>query len=393
MNAVQMFELILNSGIRTTTYKFGLLTSIVDYVIENPIEPQQNNFHFIPTFYLAKQFLAYYYPLVINDVKQGPTIDNKYSTKIRKHIIDFVDSENKDKELPFPLVTENTNKLILFVENNELPLKLVKLLFEIRRIIIDQPMQHIRKTKGEQVSIFGLLTNELAFQEDYEKHREAGKKLKWVEVKEKNQWNELLEIENLELFFGHQTYTEISNLRFWLRDVLIKRWAQESNEKYNNNKTDILPYYDLWKNTPERDSALIRNYRDIYIENGLATCLYCGKTVEKELQLDHLLPWSKFPVNGFWNLYPSCAKCNSLKSDRIPKISADLVKRIKNHLAFCLDYDGKQKSLFTNDLEKLYATKFKNKISSKKDKNIEEIIEYISNISNNLLESLPGQEF
>jgi len=238
-----MFELLLNSGSRSTTYKFGLLTSIVDYIIENPIEPQQNNFHFIPTFYLAKQFLAYYYPLIINDVKQGPPKkENNYSTKISKLISEFIDSEKKLRERPFPLITENTNKLILFIENEKLPLKLVKLLFDIRKIIIDQPMQYIRKTKGEQVSIFGLLTNELAFQEDYEKHREAGKKLKWTEVKEKNQWNELLEIESLELFFGHQTYTEISNLRFWLRDVLIKRWAQESNEKYNKNKTDILQY-------------------------------------------------------------------------------------------------------------------------------------------------------
>jgi len=109
-------------------------------------------------------------------------------------------------------------------------------------------------------------------------------------LKEQNHWFELLEIENLELFFGHQTYTEISNLRFWLRDVLIKRWAQECNEKYNENKTDILSYFDLWKITPERNSALIKKYRDCYIENGLTICTYCGKFIEKDLQLDHLLP-------------------------------------------------------------------------------------------------------
>jgi len=98
-------------------------------------------------------------------------------------------------------------------------------------------------------------------------------------------------------------------------------------------------------------------------------------------------------VNGFWNLYPSCVKCNSQKSDKIPIITVDLEKRVKNHLTSCLNYVGSQNSLFIIDLEKLYKNKFNNKISSKNDKIIEEIIEYLSNISSNLLESLPGQEF
>jgi len=394
MNAVQMFELILNSGSRSSTYKFGLLTSIVDYIIENPIEPQQNNFHFIPIFYLAKQFLAYYFPLVLNDVKQGPEIKNKSSTKIRKLLLDFIEFEKKSQRLQFPLITENTNKLLLFIENDELPQTLVKLLFEIRRIIVDQPIQYIRNTKGDQVSIFGLLANEVNFQADYDIHRDTGLKLKWSKVKEKNTWNELLAVDNLSVFFGHQTYNEISTLRFWLRDVLIKRWAQECNERFNDKKLDLLRYFDLWKITPERDNVLIKKYRDIYLEQGLRICMYCDKFVEKDLELDHLLPWSKFPVNGFWNLFPSCSSCNSKKSDKIPLMETKLIDKIRKHLDYCLTIEFDKKNIFNDDLNKLYYKKFKTSTNhNSKEQVIEEIIEYICNVSNDLLVNLPGQEF
>jgi len=83
VNAIQMFEYILNNGVKTTTYKYGLLTGIVDYIIENPLEPPKNTFHFIPIFHLAKQFLVYYYPLVLEGIRQGPDMKDRNPTKIK----------------------------------------------------------------------------------------------------------------------------------------------------------------------------------------------------------------------------------------------------------------------------------------------------------------------
>jgi len=219
-----MFERVLNSGLRTTTYKYGLLTAIVDYIIESSLEPPINNFHFIPIFHLAKQFLAHYFPLILVDIRQEPDLKEKSHTKIKNPILDFVNSKEAKTQIPFLLIKENTNQLISFIESNEyLPIVLIKLLFDVRKIIVDQTLQYIRNVKGENASIFGLLSNVDSFQSDYNDHRKTGLKLQWSEIKAVENWHELLEKENLQLFFAHQTFQEISQMRFWLRDVLIKR--------------------------------------------------------------------------------------------------------------------------------------------------------------------------
>lgn len=394
MNSIQLFEMILNSGVRTTTYKFGLLTSIIDYVIENPLEPPKNNFHFIPIFYLSKQFLAHYYPLVLSGVRQGPEVKEKTPTKIKNLILNFNLSNEITKKITFPLDTENVNLLLSFIDSSEkLPKELIKLLFEIRRIIIDQPLRYVQNVKDVRVSLFGLLSSLDPFQSDFEEHLKTGLQLKWQEIKFVKNWDDLLTAENLHIFFSHQTFKEISDMRFWLRDVLIKRWAQECVERFNADSPNLLSLFDLWKRTPQRDSSIINKYRLFYLDNGLKICTYCNQFVDKDLQLDHLLPWSKFPNNSFWNLYPVCSSCNSKKSDKIPRITKSIENRIRKHLKLCLFNENKS-DIISNDINKIYAKRFfssPEKISI--EQKIEEIFEYISSLSNNLLETIPGYDF
>ena len=70
MDSINSIELILSHGKKDSTYKYALLLGIVDYIIENPLEPPRNNFHFISIFYIAKQYLAYYFPLVADNIPQ-----------------------------------------------------------------------------------------------------------------------------------------------------------------------------------------------------------------------------------------------------------------------------------------------------------------------------------
>ncbi len=58
-------ESVLLDEKKSSTYKFALMSAIIDYVIEKPNEYPQNGFHNIPIIYLAKRWLYYYYPLMI----------------------------------------------------------------------------------------------------------------------------------------------------------------------------------------------------------------------------------------------------------------------------------------------------------------------------------------
>lgn len=73
-----------------------------------------------------------------------------------------------------------------------------------------------------------------------------------------------------------------------------------------------------------------------YMKNlNIKSCIYCGtqyavsvkkgktsrsKTYLSTYTLDHYMPKSKYPylATSFFNLYPCCAHCNQIKSDKIP---------------------------------------------------------------------------
>jgi len=138
----------------------------------------------------------------------------------------------------------------------------------------------------------------------------------------------------------------------------------------------------------------IKQYRLIYLENGLKVCLYCNQSVDKDLQLDHLFSWSRFLVNGFWNLYPVCSSCKSKKSDKIPIITKSIENRIMKHIELCMQINDKGQAMILNDLNVLYQRRFKSSPRKiPKDRMIEEIVEYIRSLSNNLLDTVPGYEF
>lgn len=50
------------------------------------------------------------------------------------------------------------------------------------------------------------------------------------------------------------------------------------------------------------------------------SCFYCGVNLDYNTwQLDHFIPISKGGVNVFTNIVTSCAECNKMKSDLMPK--------------------------------------------------------------------------
>ena len=47
------------------------------------------------------------------------------------------------------------------------------------------------------------------------------------------------------------------------------------------------------------------------------TCQYCGRSApEIELEIDHVIPWSKVKKHELNNLVTACSDCNRGKSDK-----------------------------------------------------------------------------
>ena len=106
------------------------------------------------------------------------------------------------------------------------------------------------------------------------------------------------------------------------------------NVLIGNTVPNIYYCYDLWKTVPERDSMIMGEYRDYYTKIEVKNCLYCSTPLtENNYQLDHLIPWSRFPINRIWNLYPVCQRCNGEKSNLLIVFNEEIQERLGNILS------------------------------------------------------------
>ncbi len=390
-------ESVLFSEKKSSTYKFALISALVDYIIENPNEYPQNGFHNIPIVYLAKQWLYYYYPLMIygeKGIKQGPA-----QISLHKIIREFVEKQ-QDKSFSY-LTPEAILKIKEKIEADEiLDKELTSLLIKIRYQIIDQPLQYIKiasnrnlqeeltsgvKFKEESFALFGLYNNTLLSGEleDYQSIR--SKSTAWKGKRGEMSWFELEREETLFIQMGHYTYRELAKSRFFIKDAIIKRWLEYSVENYLQNDSKaiyaLFNGLNLHKKEPERETLKMNKLRKIALQIFEPMhCIYCEKEI-KSFDLDHFIPWSKYPVDRFWNLFPTCKSCNSKKSDKIVELEKKMQRRLSNYLRVWLSYfkenpeellilGGKEAELLEMD---------------SLDKSIKLIIEQIKGINNDLI--------
>ena len=59
-------------------------------------------------------------------------------------------------------------------------------------------------------------------------------------------------------------------------------------------------------------------------------CVWTGRRLTDTYQIDHALPFARWPNNDLWNLLPATAQANASKADRVP--SADLLDRARGRI-------------------------------------------------------------
>jgi len=397
----------LQYGHKTTTYKFTTLLSIFDYIVEHPTEAPINNLHFIPVVYLAKQFISHYYPFSFHTYYQGSLAAGKYLKVINKI---------KNFQEKLQTLDSSLNKTLLKIQSlkeqgvfwlsrlyelpTPLPKSLIDLLWITRRIILDQPLKFLHKVKGEEIRFFSIINIASPFNSSYDRHRSEG-----VKVKKPNEvlWDDILLAEKTYIVIDDLTYQELARYRFWAREVILKSWFKFSLEGEKKTQMDVqlhslIGYF--YSEEYSRDPTIISHYRNIYININALKCVYSSEVfnLKDKFHLDHLLPWSYYPVNRFWNLYPCDSIINIRKSNFIPKWTPDLEINVRNHLQICLEYKDKEiGKLVLNDLNYFYYILHRNESLNLENRDKgqieEEIIAFIKQERKNLAEIIPGKNY
>ena len=99
-----------------------------------------------------------------------------------------------------------------------------------------------------------------------------------------------------------------------LRDLIQGAWVrfvQKLNVRELGNLTDLGSF--LFG----RERGALDVYRDILLDVQQGRCFYCHKDLHRRMEVDHFVPWSRYPTDLGHNFVLSHPSCNNAKSDHI----------------------------------------------------------------------------
>jgi len=381
MHAASAIERVLSEGKKSSTYKLALLRAIVDYVIESPQQVSRNGLHFVPLIDLARRALMYYWRPAIEGIRQG---SDPRQQVIPGAVLGLRDNHSKlrirgvdltDPGAGFPLA-------LWMMQAKAIPKEVLSALLRTRRTLLEQPIQYVRNIGDRRLDLFSLMTAAPAdghqhfLFDSYENQRKhalgIGKKLKGPN------WACLLGQEQAFLVLSARTFEEISSLRFWLRDAIILRWIKECERFNTGDQGERLSIHSLELTLPERDPGRVQELKALYQDLGLDQCLYTRRNLSESWDLDHILPFSRFPVNLFWNLVPSHPAANRGKGgkfDKVPEITPEFMKAYRQFLRRCLSSNA---SLVFNDVAASYRRYFQTEYSMGQPDSEKTLLEMLS---------------
>ena len=116
----------------------------------------------------------------------------------------------------------------------------------------------------------------------------------------------------------------LSRHAVWIEPPLVNEWVAWM-QKYDADKTTAYDqYYSAlqWLD-PQRDTNVVRGMIDQLLKSGSdVRCVWTGTRLKENYDVDHCMPFARWPCNDFWNLLPSSEQANRKKSDSLPSASA-----------------------------------------------------------------------
>ncbi len=334
-----------------SSYKLALLKSLILTIkkFDHHIIISNDNFVKIPFYFVVEEWFFYYLPFVylnINQHRSNKLVLNRKIEALYKELFNSFNYKREDWKYIYALI---------YKEYFNFKLNTNAIFRELRRLIINNPMKYM-----------GDREYELFPKERISKPKEVNRK-------------------NFEAFGYFEIQKDIYKVLKYLGDnfyginTILFRWEEllysiNSFKEFKYIK-EILTY-----NIDEitRDTTSIRALLNSIKEP--IFCVWSGKKLSS-FEIDHLLPFSFFFNNDYWNLLPANQKINNKKRDKIP--SPALLEKSKDRII-------RYWTLYKKEFEEF---NFQRDISLGKFKNEEEYIEQLKNKTVFLIETLGYEPF
>ena len=140
-----------------------------------------------------------------------------------------------------------------------------------------------------------------------------------------------------EFSLPESTWLAFNRYACWIEPVLVSEWVKtmasySGNSQYKSPKEQYFLQQALNWEEPKRTTVEVRKRFEQLKQQSLngaassatravisvAQCVWSAKSLTDKYDIDHSMPFARWPNNDLWNLLPTDCKINNQKSDRLP---------------------------------------------------------------------------
>jgi hypothetical protein len=141
----------------------------------------------------------------------------------------------------------------------------------------------------------------------------------FLDLKTLEQWGEFS--------LPESTWLAFNRYACWIEPVLVSEWVKtmanySGNAEYSSPENQYQLYQALNWLEPKRTTVEVRNrfeqLKKQSPDSELMQCVWSAKSLKQDYDIDHSMPFVRWPNNDLWNLLPTDSKVNNQKSDRLP---------------------------------------------------------------------------
>jgi HNH endonuclease len=276
---------VLETGLRTATYKLATLLTLIDHCIEN-IPERPGDVLRVPIPDLARRVLEIYW----QQVRPFDGHELRQSTQPRARI----------------LIATNVLRQEARIERISMPVEIARLrapaayrsaIDEITLCLARQPLHRLQKLPGSSTSDPFLYDD--SFLHDHVSRSTLRAHGDGIELKPG---------------VAHG----LARLAGLLKPALEIMWVDDvrrMNKFLEAEVPDVAGH--LFGRERTNLAAVREPYKEVYGPH----CFYCGTPLPVNNPVDHVLPWSLVGIDGLANLVLACARCNGDKSGALPAVS------------------------------------------------------------------------
>lgn len=130
-----------------------------------------------------------------------------------------------------------------------------------------------------------------------------------------------------EFSLPESTWLAFNRYACWIEPLLVSEWVKtmasySGNNQYKAPEQQYYLYQALNWEEPKRSTTEVRKrfeqLKESLPKSEQIRCVWSEKSLMQRYEIDHSMPFARWPNNDLWNLLPTDSQINNQKSDRLP---------------------------------------------------------------------------